>query len=79
MAQTKSFKGLVEHHVATDPAFAEAFHKEGLGSRDGDEEAARRREREAERGDLARPAIGLAILLLACEMLLASWFGRRRR
>ena len=30
MAQTKSFKGLVQHHVATDPAFAEALLREGI-------------------------------------------------
>ncbi|HEY0327729.1 MAG TPA: transcriptional regulator [Rhodopseudomonas sp.] len=30
MAQTKSFKGLVQHHVAADPGFAEALLREGI-------------------------------------------------
>jgi DNA-binding phage protein len=30
MAQTRSFKGLVQHHVATDPAFADALLREGI-------------------------------------------------
>ena len=30
MAQTKSFKELVQHHVATDPAFAEALLREAI-------------------------------------------------
>jgi DNA-binding phage protein len=30
MAQTRSFEGLVQHHVATDPAFADALLREGI-------------------------------------------------
>jgi DNA-binding phage protein len=30
MATTKSFKELVQHHVATDPTFAEALLREGV-------------------------------------------------
>ncbi|KIZ39345.1 MULTISPECIES: hypothetical protein [Rhodopseudomonas] len=30
MAQTKSFKGLVQHHVSADPAFADALLREGI-------------------------------------------------
>ena len=30
MARTKSFKELVQHHVATDPAFADALLREGI-------------------------------------------------
>jgi len=30
MARSKSFKQLVRHHVATDPAFAEALLREGV-------------------------------------------------
>jgi DNA-binding phage protein len=30
MARTKSFKQLVQHHVATDPAFADALLREGI-------------------------------------------------
>jgi hypothetical protein len=30
MARSKSFKELVRHHVATDPAFAEALLREGI-------------------------------------------------
>ncbi|PYE99081.1 hypothetical protein BJ122_13917 [Rhodopseudomonas faecalis] len=30
MTQTKSFKELVQHHVATDPAFAEALLREAI-------------------------------------------------
>jgi DNA-binding phage protein len=30
MAQTKSFKELVQHHVAADPVFAEALLREGI-------------------------------------------------
>jgi hypothetical protein len=30
MAQTKSFKRLVQHHVASDPAFADALLREGI-------------------------------------------------
>ena len=30
MALTRSFKELVQHHVATDPAFAEALLREGI-------------------------------------------------
>lgn len=30
MARTKSFKRLVQHHVATDPAFADALLREGI-------------------------------------------------
>jgi hypothetical protein len=30
MATTRSFKKLVRHHVATDPAFAEALLREGV-------------------------------------------------
>ncbi len=30
MARTRDFKELVQHHVATDPAFAEALLREGI-------------------------------------------------
>jgi DNA-binding phage protein len=30
MSRTKSFKALVQQHVATDPAFAEALLREGI-------------------------------------------------
>ncbi len=30
MATTRSFKELVQHHVAADPAFAEALFREGV-------------------------------------------------
>ena len=30
MARTRSFKRLVHHHVATDPAFADALLREGI-------------------------------------------------
>ncbi len=30
MARSKSFKQLVQHHVATDPAFADALLREGI-------------------------------------------------
>ena len=30
MARTRDFKELVQHHVATDPAFAEALLREGV-------------------------------------------------
>jgi hypothetical protein len=30
MARTRSFKQLVQHHVATDAAFAEALLREGI-------------------------------------------------
>ena len=30
MARTRSFKKLVQHHVAADPAFAEALLREGI-------------------------------------------------
>jgi hypothetical protein len=30
MARSKSFKELVQHHVATDPAFADALLREGI-------------------------------------------------
>ncbi|HEU4395395.1 MAG TPA: hypothetical protein VFS92_07500, partial [Planctomycetota bacterium] len=40
---------------------------------------AREREREAERGDLTRPALALGLLCLLGEMFLAAHYGRRRR
>jgi len=40
---------------------------------------AREREREAERGDLTRPALALGLLCILGEMFLAALYGRRRR
>jgi hypothetical protein len=57
----------------------ERLQKTGLGSRGGEEAAARRRQEEAMRGDLTSTALGLGLLLLLVEMFLAALFGRRRR
>lgn len=63
-----------------DPrALADRYRKEGLAYGGEADDAARKRERDAARGDLTGTVLSLAALLVIAEMFLAALFGRKRR
>ncbi len=60
-------------------ALEERYRRRGLGYGGEADDAARKREREAARGDLTGTVLALGALMVLAEMFLAAFFGRKRR